>query len=170
MCRVPYLSLPFDIALADLSWEFTLFGDVDVSTESLGLPDIPADLALKLSWVGEVAVTQRGPHTYSSTFEYAAVVTAALNLETTGAIEVQLMVGRDNTSMVCPIDCLCVILCSYHMRLLWDRTSLVCLIGRRCVILGDPATSLATNFVAPTTRAKRRFRRRASTGSSWRGT
>jgi hypothetical protein len=51
-------TLPFDIAFADLSWEFTLFGDVDVSTGSVGLPAVPAGLApaLHLSWVADAAV------------------------------------------------------------------------------------------------------------------
>ena len=94
-----YRTLPFDIPLDDLSWEFTLFGDVDVSTESLGLPGIPAGLALQLSWVGDVAVTLLDHRKYGSTFEYAVVVTATLDFESTG-IEVHLMVGWDTTSLV----------------------------------------------------------------------
>jgi hypothetical protein len=87
--------LPFDIAFADLSWEFTLFGDVDVSVsaESLGLPDIPADLAgpLKVAWVADVAVTLQGFHTYGTTFAYAVVAAAVLDLDAAaGAVEVHL--------------------------------------------------------------------------------
>jgi len=94
-----YCTLPFDIPLDDLSWEFTLFGDVDVSTDALGLPDIPAGLALQLSWVGDVSVTLLNHREYSSTFEYAVVVTATLDFESTG-IEVHLMVGWHTTDVV----------------------------------------------------------------------
>ena len=113
MCRVPYCTLPFDIALADLSWEFTLFGDVDVSTESLGLPDIPVDLALKLSWVGHRSVTLHG-----STFAYSVDVTATLDFESAG-IEVYLMVGRVKTSLVCQTTCLRVLSVVMSPRCYW---------------------------------------------------
>jgi hypothetical protein len=73
-----------------------------VSTESLGLPDIPAGLALQLSWVGDVAVTLLDHHNYGSTLKYAVVVTATLDFESAG-IEVHLMVGRDTASLVCPL-------------------------------------------------------------------
>ena len=139
--------LPFDIAFEDLSWEFTLFGDVDVSTESLGLPDIPADLALKLSWVGDVAVTLQGLRTYGSTFVHAVNVTATLDIASAG-IEVHLEVGRAiiKTSLMCPNTCL-------HAT---------CDIYFICVML----TSHSCAAVFPTSRARRRSRRRASTGSS----
>jgi hypothetical protein len=136
---------------ADLSWEFTLSGDVDVSTESLGLPVIPADLALQLSWIGDVAVTLQGVHTYGVTFTYAVNVTATLDFASAG-IEARGLLRAVTRSKLYLLLLLCARVCALTLK--------VCLapISVQVLVLNDPPARCTSWAGAPS-------RRRASTGS-----
>lgn len=104
-------TLPFNVPFEDLSWEFTVTGDVDVSTESLGLPDIPVNMALQLSWIADIAVTTQGYRTWGATFDWSLNVTATLDFAAEG-VNVYLE-GR--TSL--PAQCELGILLAGHVKI-----------------------------------------------------
>jgi hypothetical protein len=81
---VVFPTLPFNVRFEDLSWEFTVTGDVDVSTKSLGLPDRPVDVALQLSWIADIVVMTQGNHTWDATFDWSLNATATLDFAADG--------------------------------------------------------------------------------------